>query len=341
MPIATLSALSPKHLGRRVLTSGGIYPLVRRRALRGDPVTVLMYHTLGGDDEDFDAWTVVRQSDFRAQMRWLQRHYDIVSLDEAWEHACGHGAAERPKAVITFDDGHSGLHRYLLPLLDELRLPVTLYVATGHIVTGRPYWFDRIMNALQVRHRILLDLSRFGLPVFGVEPGVGEGRWQTLGPVLEALKTLDPAVREAAVDAAEEQLRPARRDDFDALAPLSLAQLQEIARCPWVTIGAHTECHSLLDQLSPDAAQASMELSARRLRDWTGAKVRHFAYPNGNHNAELMARARDAGFDTALTTRKGLWRRGDSAFSVARVPVGRYDDLARFKLNLLANAWRH
>lgn len=341
MPLATLSALFPKQLGRRVLTSGGVYPFVRRRALRGHPVTVLMYHTLGADEEHFDAWTVVRRADFVAQMRWLQQHYDVVSLDDAWVHASSGRTALRPKAVVTFDDGHTGLHRHLLPLLDELELPVVLYIATGHIVTGRPYWFDRIMNALQVRSRVELDLTRFGLTVFSVGPGAGEDRWQTLDPVLEGLKSLDPVVREAAVDAAEEQLRTVRRNDFEVLAPLSVAQLQELARSAWVTIGAHTECHSLLDQLPPDAAQASMELSARRLHDWTGARIRHFAYPNGNHNAELMMRAQEAGFDTALTTRKGLWRRGDSPFAIARVPVGRYDDLTRFKLNLLANEWRH
>lgn len=332
---------SAKQLGRQVLTSGRVYPVLRRRALRDNPVTVLMYHTLGPDQDHFDAWTVVRCADFRIQIQWLRQHYDIVSLDDAWLHLGRVDPSGRPKAVITFDDGHAGLHRHLLPLLDELQLPVTLYIATGHIVKGQPYWFDRIMNALQVRQTVCLDLTQFGLPAFNVESGTGESRWQKLSRILESLKALHPIQREAAVEAAEEQLRWARRDDFEALAPLSVAQLQEIARSRWVTLGAHTECHSLLDQISPDAAQASMELSAQRLHDWTGTVVRHFAYPNGNHNPELMARAQKAGFDTALTTRKGLWRRGDSSWAVARIPVGRYDNLARFKLNLLADAWRH
>jgi hypothetical protein len=84
-----------------------------------------------------------------------------------------------------------------------------------------------------------------------------------------------------------------------------------------------------------------MVRSARLLREWTGQAVHHFAYPNGNHNPELMARAQAAGFATALTTRKGLWRRDDSHFAVSRIPVGRYDDLPRFKFNLLAGQWRH
>jgi peptidoglycan/xylan/chitin deacetylase (PgdA/CDA1 family) len=340
MPLASLSALSPKQLGRRVLTSNGLYPFMRARALQGDPVTVLMYHTLGADDEAFDAWTVVRRSDFLEQIDFLRQGYDIVSLDEAMTHLCGAEAQGRPKAVITFDDGHTGLHRYLLPVLDRLQLPVTIYVVTGHIASGRPYWFDRVMNALQVRRALTLDLAGFGLPAFAIEAGSGEARWRGLGALLEALKALTPEHREAAADAVVDQLAPHRRDDFEPLAPLAMEQLLELAQSPWVTLGAHTDCHSLLDQIPSDDAQESMVRSARLLREWTGQAVHHFAYPNGNHNPELMARAQAAGFATALTTRKGLWRRDDSHFAVSRIPVGRYDDLPRFKFNLLAGEWR-
>ncbi|PPE64925.1 hypothetical protein C1704_16920 [Caldimonas caldifontis] len=341
MPLASLSALSPKQLGRRVLTSGGVYPLVRARALRGDPVTVLMYHTLGADNETFDAWTVVRRSDFVAQISLLRRDYDIVSLDEATAHVRDAAPPGRPKAVITFDDGHTGLHRYLFPMLEELQLPVTIYVATGHIASGRPYWFDRVMNALQVSRPAKLHLADHGLPGFTIEAGSGEERWQALRGLLEALKRLEPGRREAAADAVVAQLASCRRTDFEPLEPLTKEQLLALAQSRWVTLGAHTDCHSLLDQIPPDVAQASMERSAHLLREWTGRAVHHFAYPNGNHNRELMARAQAAGFATALTTEKGLWRRTDSQFAVARIPVGRYDDLTRFKFNLLAGQWRH
>jgi peptidoglycan/xylan/chitin deacetylase (PgdA/CDA1 family) len=314
---------------------------MQARALRGDPVTVLMYHTLGADDEAFDAWTVVRQSDFLRQIQCLRRDYDIVSLDEALAHVRGPAAPARPKAVITFDDGHTGLHRYLLPMLDRLRLPVTIYVATGHIASGRPYWFDRVMNALQVRQPVALDLATHGLPPFVVPTESGEARWNALGGLLEALKGLSPERREAAAEDVVRQLAPHQRDDFEPLAPLSIDQLQQLSRSPWVTLGAHTDCHNLLDQIALDEAQASMVRSVRLLREWTGRDIRHFAYPNGNHNRELMARAQAAGFETALTTRKGLWHRADSHFAVSRIPVGRYDDLPRFKFNLLASPWRH
>ena len=70
----------PKRLARAVLARGPLYALARSRALQGGAVTILMYHTLGRDDEDFDAWTVVRRGDFLRQVDWLRRHCAVLSL---------------------------------------------------------------------------------------------------------------------------------------------------------------------------------------------------------------------------------------------------------------------
>ena len=127
---------SPKRLVRAVLANSPVYSALRSSALRHSPVTALTYHSLGADDEDFDAWLVVRQGEFLRQLDLLRRHYELVNLDTAVKaHTKGKPPA-RPQAVITFDDGHASLHRYLLPILERERVPVTVYVATGHIQTG-------------------------------------------------------------------------------------------------------------------------------------------------------------------------------------------------------------
>ena len=73
---------------------------------------------------------------------------------------------------------------------------------------------------------------------------------------------------------------------------------------------------------------------------WTGRSIDHFAYPNGNHNDALVREVERLGFRSAFTTRKGLWRRDTTRFAAPRVPVGRYDDLDKFKLELLGGRGR-
>ena len=326
-----------RRLARTVLAAPPVYPMLRLRAHRGDPVAILCYHTLGPDNEIFDAWTVLRVADFRTQIAAVRAVFDIVSLDEALERP--RAARERPRAVITFDDGDAGLHRHLLPVLAAERIPVTIYVATAQIETGRPYWFDRIMNALQTPGPVRIDLAQAGLGDWTLGPGRGTARWEVISDILETLKGVSPARRDGLADEIVAQAPPA--NGFTPLAPLSVTELAELAESPWVTIGAHSHCHNLLDQIPEREVRDSAVRSRSLLREWTGQPVEHFAYPNGNHSPAVRAVIGDLGFRSATVLDGRLWQRGPAGagpkdrLALSRLPVGRYDGLDRFRLRLL------
>jgi peptidoglycan/xylan/chitin deacetylase (PgdA/CDA1 family) len=328
-----------KQLVRGVLSRGPAYAWARSRTLRQGAVTMLMYHTLGRDHEPFDAWTIVRRGDFLRQMDWLRRHYEVVTLTEALD---GARVWPRPPAVVTFDDGEAGMHDHLLPIVEAQQLPVTVYVATGQIECGRPYWFDRAMNAAQLSEPTPLALTGLGLPALMLGTGHGARSWATVGALLAALKRLAPTAREAATAAVEQALQGRPRRLVTPLRPMRLDQLQELAASRWVTIGAHTHDHSLLDELPLADAERSIVTSRERLREWTGREIAHFAYPNGNHDAVLVAAVERLGFASAVTTVKGFWRPGQGRYDIRRIPVGRWDDLDRFRIELLGGvraAW--
>ena len=325
------------RLLRGALASPAVYPLLRRRAgVSAQTLSILMYHTLGEDSERLDAWTVVRQRDFLQQVRQLRVHHDIVSLDDALKSApAGQGA--RPRAVLTFDDGNASLVSHLLPLLERERLPVTIYIATAHVESGGAYWFDALMTALQPPCETTFDLGRWGLGQFPVGHHDSAINWLRISALLEALKTLGPDEREAA---SAEVLRVAGKGRSEAavrsLQPLAPAQVGELSRSPWVTIGSHTHGHELLDQVPLRAAVASIETSVERLQAWTGRPVRHFAYPNGNHSPVIVEAVRRLGFASAVTTRPARASAKGDPLLLPRIGIGRYDDLARFRLGLLA-----
>jgi peptidoglycan/xylan/chitin deacetylase (PgdA/CDA1 family) len=115
---------------------------------------------------------------------------------------------------------------------------------------------------------------------------------------------------------------------------MSVTQLQALAAHPCVTIGAHSHCHNLLDQIPIKRAQDSIATSRRFLRDWTGQQIAHFAYPNGNHLPELCNAVREEGFSSAVALDNGLARPGSDVFALPRIGVGRDDPLWRIKLRL-------
>jgi peptidoglycan/xylan/chitin deacetylase (PgdA/CDA1 family) len=262
---------------RRVASSDLAFAWKHRRARARDTTVLLTYHTLGRDDEAFDAWTVVRRDDFLRQVAAIRRHYDIVSIDQALtiDEPAAVASRTRPRVVLTFDDGHSGWHDHLLPIAEREALPVTLYVATGHIEHAQPYWFDRIMNAVQVDEPLRIDLSPHGLGVYELGRERGEGNWRVIDALLEGAKGLnDDARREAVVRSIEVAVAGRRRRDVDALEPLSLDRLRAVAASRWVTIGAHSDDHRLLDKIPLDAAEASMRTAKQKLESWLNVPVR-------------------------------------------------------------------
>jgi peptidoglycan/xylan/chitin deacetylase (PgdA/CDA1 family) len=320
-----------KALARRALASPLPYAALRARALRGRPVTLLTYHTLGADGEDFDAWTVLERGRFERQVEALRRDYDIVAIDEALFGATG----SRPRAVLTFDDGHTGWIEHLLPIVERAALPVTLYLATGHVQGTQPYWFDKVVNALQTREPLALDASSAGLGTITVNADRGERNWLRISSLLEAMKAMEPSPRDALAERIEAAGRTAAQRSFRALQPLSVEEVRTLGRSRWVTLGSHSHGHELLDRIALPAACDSIAQSIALLRQWTQRPVEHFAYPNGNYNAALVAALPALGLKSAATTRKGLWFGQGSCYELPRINVGRYDDAARLRLNLL------
>jgi peptidoglycan/xylan/chitin deacetylase (PgdA/CDA1 family) len=86
-------------------------------------------------------------------------------------------------------------------------------------------------------------------------------------------------------------------------------ELREIAADPLCTIGAHTIHHYALAKLSAEEAREEAIASRKRIAAELGREPCFFAYPYGDETSagprdfDLI---REAGFEAAVTTRRGL-----------------------------------
>ncbi|TYO88755.1 polysaccharide deacetylase family protein [Oceanicella actignis] len=330
-----------RRAGIAALARGPLPALARRRAARRGAAAVLCWHAIGPDGAGPEAWTVSRLGDLRAQFAELARRWQVVPLDEALALLDAPprrrpGPPPRPLAALTFDDGDASLHAFLPALLDDLGLCATIFVATAQIETGRPFWFDRVMNALLAPAPFTLDLRAQGLGLRRFDAPPGAGRWPAISALLEALKALPPDRREEAAASVVALAPPA--PPGPRLGPMSLAQLRELAAHPRIAIGAHSHGHELMDRIAPEAARASIARSRALLAQWTGRAPAHFAWPNGNWSDEVARIAAQEGFASAaaLGPAEGrfLLERGARRHAYPRIAVGRYDSLDRFRLRL-------
>ncbi len=306
---------------------------VRKRKL-GNKVVILMYHELAEDSDDVEAWTVVKRRDFVRQIEYLRAKFDVVSLPQAIARMAQPDRANRPMAVVTFDDGARGNHHVLLPIIRQLDLPVTIFVATGQVQDQKPYWFDRLINALQVDGPLTITLPGTLPDTYVINETRGAQNWSRINQLLSALKKLAPMSREGAVDVIVENIGRQVTRSY-RIAPLAIDDIKELAKCSLVTVGAHSHCHNILTQLDRNAVLASATRSKQLLESWIGQKVSYFAYPNGDFNEEVMAAVAAAGFEVAVTTLPRPWDRNDQMLALPRIGIGRYDSLDLFKVKLV------
>lgn len=281
------------------------------------PVVVLAYHRVTALRTDHHQLAVT-PGHFRDQLRALTGQFPIVRFDEDWS------SAPRPALAITMDDGYADNALEALPILEELRVPVTFFVATGNVGTAVPFWWDEL-------DALLLDDGSFPARFALEDAGVARS-WPTATPaerrafhdeVHALLKRLGVARRAWWLEA----LRRWRgADPWSSAAHRSLSEdeLRLLAASPWATLGAHTISHPALASLPPEEQRDEIVGSKRVLEELTGRTVSVFAYPFGaptDYGWRARRICRDAGFRRAAANFPGHVHSTTDPFEIPRFLV--------------------
>ncbi|HYW58700.1 MAG TPA: polysaccharide deacetylase family protein [Polaromonas sp.] len=99
-------------------------------------------------------------------------------------------------------------------------------------------------------------------------------------------------------------------------------------------VGSHTQNHVRLLQCDAPTALAEMTQDKAALQGLLGAPVQHFCYPYGEYAPEHVAMARQVGFQTVTTTRRGRSAVQGDLMELPRVPVVRSTSLPVFWLKV-------
>ena len=273
---------------KRAMWECGGYSLVAG-AHRWHGVAVLVYHGLRDSDHTTPGTSEelhVRRSVFESHMRVLRTVANPISLDD-WHSSRTAGCSLPPRAVlVTFDDGYRSVREHAIPVLERYDVPATVFACTGPAITNRLLWHD----ALERRGR---------------------------GAAVEAAKALPYEHWRRLIS--ETGLAAAPHDERAVMSP------DELAWCaghPLIEIGGHTVDHPILARADVRTQRQQIAESMATLEDWTGQKVRAFAYPNGraaiDFTSETVGIIRQLEIEWAFSTESQMARTGCSSTAVPR-----------------------
>lgn len=289
-----------------------VFPFVQVR--RNANLQILTYHRVNDEQDALFPATPVKA--FEQQMAHLAKHYHVCVLDEAVEEF-QKGRLSRNAVVITFDDGYRDNYQYAYPIVKALSVPMTIFLATDVIGTGRTLWHDRVFSAFRDTAKPILD--GFDSLTDGMKLAGPVDRQRTMERVLGLLRHLDEASRDARITALCSCLDVAERRVEQGLM-LSWEEVREMSR-HGVSFGSHTASHPIMSRISSQETDVQLEQSCEAIQRHLGSRPTTFAYPNGTKAdfTEMTKQAlRRHGFHCAVTTEFGINEPGTDLYELKR-----------------------
>ncbi len=307
-----------------LLASGAhrVVRALRTRQAGGARVLLLSYHRAVLDwaegARDAIPSMLVSAATLRRHLEHLGRSWEIVSLSEAARIlAEGPRGPSRAFAAVTFDDGYADNHAVALPVLEALRVPATIYVATGFTGTDARFVHDRLFATLRELARRGIRPEAAGLDA-RVQAFLTAAAGASPAETLDRLIAWSPHAAVIAVAEALEERTGRSPGDLPAGArPLDWDEVRDLAAAG-LDVGGHSVRHAALPNLSLAEARREIEGCRDAIAERLGSPPLHFAYPNGFHSQAIRRAVRDAGFETGSTTEDRENVRGCDPYALRR-----------------------
>lgn len=287
-----------------------VFSLTSRSRWRSNRLAILCYHGFSRDDEhQWDPALYLTGSHFEARLRLLrEQNYEIIPFRDGIARLAD--GSLPPRAVaITVDDGAYDFYAVAYPILQRLGVPVTLYVATYHVLDQRPV-FD-------VAFRYLIWRARSAGVIEIEDPEGGDSR--TIANQADFERVTDHiyrAVHRADWSAAQKHEWLARVATglgldwpaFLASRTLGLMHPGEIGGLDraLVDVQLHTHRHRVPEDRTLFLREIFDNRNALSGCGVDPVGLTHFCYPSGVHRRAFLPWLAEAGVTSAVTGVPGL-----------------------------------
>jgi len=316
-----------KTLAHRLIQGGS-------RLTSRNKLPILIYHQVLAQPDPYRPCTPTAEQ-FRRQMIILQRYFNPLSVDEALP-LLRNNQLPANSICVTFDDGYLNNLTIAAPILKELEIPATVYVASAF--TGADnMWNDQLIDFLSDEEHTEYDLSIIDAGNHVIINN--RQRHQLIDTVLKHVKYMPIAQRLDLV----EQLLTSHHHQEQTAKMMNQEQLAQLSHYG-VSVAAHTHDHPIMAVLPLAEQREQLQRNIDCLTQWQVAgESLGFAYPNGkldhDFSQETADLVKEMGLSYAVTTHAGICTPDSDVFQLPRASSWEKRPL-RFHLRLLLDIIR-
>jgi peptidoglycan/xylan/chitin deacetylase (PgdA/CDA1 family) len=291
---------------------------------------VLMYHRVASVCRD--PWGLaVAPDNFAEQIETILRHKAIIPLSDMMD-GMRRGKLRSGAVAITFDDGYRDNLTHAAPILRLNNAPATVFLSTGPMTSGLPYWWDELADIVwdpaPLQADVMIGSQGTAIALGPLEDADYNGMyWRAWDPPRSARQALYcrlwaqlRALAPLAIQVAMAHLRalrdPAQRIDAGPMSALEVRRLLKEAPC---SLAGHTVDHPDLPSLSDEEISQQLQHGKETVAELAGEQVAGFAYPYGRVDGRVRHLVEAAGYEWACTTQGGFLHADTDRLAIPRL----------------------
>ena len=296
-----------KKVLKTIYKVGGFRPF---HYLNRNALLILTYHRFS---ENGGTHSVSRKK-FSEHLAYLKKHSNVITLDDAISAHANQDSLPANSVVITIDDGYGDAYEVAAPVLDEFKMPATIYVITGFLNGSIWLWTDLMRFLIKETGATKLSVGEEA-----IERIAGSGELEFADRVNTRLKTLDDSRKWEEIKRIFDEfgldVPSAPTTEY---APLSWNQAREMDSAG-IAVECHTVNHPILPNVGIEVVRKELGESKLEIESQIGKECRHFCYPNGSFGDREAEIAKEVGFVTAVTTNYGFVDSNADPFRLKRI----------------------
>ena len=302
---------------------------------------ILMYHRiLPLNDERAqieEPGMMVTPETFRMHLSLIKQHFDVLSLAQWIKRK--HNAETLPIrcCAITFDDGWVDNYEFAYPILQEFKLPATIFLVSDMVGSNQLFWPERLAHVLSEiaqhcpekwNHPCLkwIKYEAVSYDYTSVPPDQ-----EQLSELIQRVKNLRDEKIHAHIDIIEDELKLNINAEPSLL---NWQQMAEMTQSGLIEAGSHTCRHTRLGAgQNEEVLKREIIQSKSQIEKQLGQSVDTFCYPNGDTSPAAVELVKQ-NYQCAVTTSKGWNTINTNEHLLHR--IGLHEDISADKTAFLA-----
>lgn len=261
-----------------------IAPIALLKMVNKRPLISIFYHAVSNQPMPHvdTIYPSISADQFEAELLYLKSIYSFVTYQQVADFYERDIPLPENALYLSFDDGFIECYSVVLPIIEKLLIPCTFFVTTDWIDNNSMFfrnkmailWNIFLSSSDETKYKMYIDVGRI------------------LGVAINSKETMRKSIFSLREHRNEEIESLSQYFEFDEKEYLknnplyvTTSQLEEMVSKGY-TLGAHTQSHPKLEQVSFDRMESEISQSCKIIQEISGEKSVPFAFPNSATNID-------------------------------------------------------